>query len=92
MTLEWLEAHNRGELARRAVTVLNGVSEPTAAHADRAAAVAVGRCRAVVRVPWDGRLADGGALGTAAVQACTALAGVLVAGLADPVSVPGAGR
>ena len=52
--------------ARTAVTVLNGVSDQTAAHVDKAAAVATGRCRAIVRVPWDSRLAGDGALGTAA--------------------------
>ena len=82
MTLEWLEAHGQAELARSAVTVLNGVSAETAAHVDKAAAVANGSCRAVVRVPWDSQLAVPDALGVATVQACTALAGLLVAGLA----------
>jgi hypothetical protein len=97
MTLEWLDAHGHADLARTAVTVLNGVSEQTAVHAEKAAAVATGRCRAIVRVPWDSRLngkglsgerlSGDGALGTAplsanTVQAYTALAGVLVAGLA----------
>ena len=84
MTLEWLEAHGYDDLARSAVTVLNGVSAPMAAQVDKAAGVAAGRCRAIVRVPWDDRLADGRALGTATVHAYTALAGVPVAGLADP--------
>jgi hypothetical protein len=82
MTLEWLDAHGHTELARSAVTVLNGVSHRTMAHVEKAAAVATGRCRAIVRVPWDSRLAGEGALGTATVQAYTALAGVLVSGLA----------
>jgi hypothetical protein len=69
------------------VTVLNGISDQTTVHAEKAAAVATGRCRAIVRVPWDGRLGGEGALGpaplsTAAVQAYTALAGVLITGLA----------
>jgi TcpE family len=83
MTLEWLEAHGHDRLARTAVIVLNGVSEQTAEHAERAAAVAAGRCRAVVRVPWDPALGSGGPLGAASVRAYTALAGVLVSGLAD---------
>ena len=83
MTLEWLDGHGHAELARRAVAVLNGVSAKTAPQIDRAAAVATGRCRVIVRVPWDGGLAGGGPLGVAAVQAYTALAGVLVSGLAD---------
>jgi hypothetical protein len=89
MTLEWLEAHGYTQLARRAVTVLNGVSTRTAAHVDRAAAVAAGRCRAILRVPWDDGLGSGGVLGMSSVQAYTALAGVLVAGLAESVVVPG---
>jgi hypothetical protein len=84
MTLEWLDANGHGALGRTAVAVLNGVSDQTMVHAEKAAAVATGRCRALVRVPWDSRLAGEGALGTATVQAYTALAGVLVAGFASP--------
>jgi len=97
MTLEWLEVHGHADLGRTAVTVLNGVSEQTTVHAEKAAAVATGRCRAIVRVPWDSRLSSTrpssgrpsgeGAPGASplsanTVQAYTALAGVLVAGLA----------
>jgi len=131
MTFEWLEAHGHGRLAAAAITVLNGVSGPSASHVDQAANIANGRCRAIVKVPWDGHLkelskkrgpeptaasgpmqhgdaetpaaatasasaspgatatasqASRGAslLGPALTQAYTALAGVLVAGLADP--------
>ncbi|MGH3398099.1 MAG: MinD/ParA family ATP-binding protein, partial [Streptosporangiaceae bacterium] len=142
MTFEWLEAHGHGRLAATAITVLNGVSGPTASHVEQAANVANGRCRAIVKVPWDSHLkelsqergpdadhadassthvsstyvssthvsssrsnnhhshpatGDAGAtlpapvgqqgtslLGPALTQAYTALAGVLVAGLADP--------
>ncbi len=90
MTMEWLEAHGHAQLARDAVTVLNGVSAATAAYVGKAASVAAGRCRAVVQVPWDDRLTEGGALGPATVHAYTALAGVLIAGLADPASAVGA--
>jgi hypothetical protein len=124
MTFEWLDAHGYGRLATGAVTVLNGVSGPTAGHAERAANVANGRCRAIVQVPWDRHLkdiardrmpyrgADRGAgsqhaptimaapteapgpaqppgshaaslLSPALTHAYTALAGVLIAGLAD---------
>jgi hypothetical protein len=58
MTFEWLDAHGYGRLATGAVTILNGVSGPTTAHAERAANVANGRCRAIVRVPWDSHLKD----------------------------------
>ena len=100
MTLEWLEAHGHAELAANSAMVINGVSRPTMGHVEQAAAVARGRCRAIIRVPWDDQLrkpdvarirsgdpvappARPGArlLGPAAVQAYTALAGVLVAGL-----------
>jgi MinD-like ATPase involved in chromosome partitioning or flagellar assembly len=121
MTFEWLEAHGHGRLAASAITVLNGVSGPTTEHVEHAANVANGRCRAIVKVPWDSHLkeltqerrpgqpgkthgnnkhtATGGGratlsesaghqgpslLGPALTQAYTALAGVLVAGLADP--------
>jgi MinD-like ATPase involved in chromosome partitioning or flagellar assembly len=88
MTMEWLEAHGHAELGSGSITVINGVSRPTMGYVEQAEAVARGRCRAIVRVPWDDQLRknDGppGArlLGPAAVQAYTALAGVLVAGLA----------
>ncbi len=89
MTMEWLEAHGHAHLSQTAVTVLNGVSTRTTAHVDRAAAVAAGRCRAILRVPWDDGLVSGGALGVTSVRAFTALAGVLVASLAESVVVPG---
>jgi hypothetical protein len=38
--------------------VLNGVSAGSAQHVDKAAGVAAGRCRAIVRVPWDDQLAE----------------------------------
>lgn len=58
MTFEWLEAHGHDRLAAAAVTVLNGVSGPTSSHVEHAAAVASGRCRAIVKVPWDSHLKD----------------------------------
>jgi MinD-like ATPase involved in chromosome partitioning or flagellar assembly len=91
MTLEWLEAHGHGRLAQTSVTVLNGVSTQTAEDAERATTVAVGRCRAIVRVPWDSSFSASGQLGTATVHAYTALAGVLVSGLADPALAASAG-
>jgi hypothetical protein len=102
MTYEWLEAHGRARLAEAAITVLNGVSRHTMRHVEQAETVASGRCRAIVRVPWDDQLrnpwlrranppgpaaqpgpAAGGALSPAAAHAYTALAGVLIVGLAD---------
>jgi TcpE family len=89
MTLEWLEAHDHAALAAGAVTVLNGVSGATTGYAEKAAAVVSGRCRAIVRVPWDEHMRARQPLASATIQAYTALAGVLVAGLADAAAQPG---
>jgi hypothetical protein len=101
-TREWLEAHGHAQLADDAITVLNGVSRHTLPHVEQAEALARGRCRAIVRVPWDDHLKDrepervappapgapvprplAGSLSPAAMNAYTALAGVLVAALAS---------
>jgi MinD-like ATPase involved in chromosome partitioning or flagellar assembly len=106
-TREWLEAHGHAGLAEGAIIVLNGVSRHTMPYVEQAEALARGRCRAIVRVPWDDHLkkqeperaaaSPPGAhparleepVSPAALQAYTALAGVLVAALA---SAPGPGR
>ena len=59
-TREWLEAHGHAELADGAITVLNGVSRHTMSHVEQAEALVRGRCRAIVRIPWDDRLKDSG--------------------------------
>ena len=89
MTYEWLEAHSHAELAARAVTVINGVSKRSMPDVLQAENVARGRCRAIVRVPWDEQLdaQPGQETGPRSVRphtrhAYTALAGVTVAGLA----------
>jgi len=93
-TQQWLTAHGYDELAARAVTVINGVSRRSSQDVLQAESVARGRCRAIVRVPWDDLLSPGvnrpgvnraespAALHPQTRLACTALAGVLVAGLA----------
>jgi MinD-like ATPase involved in chromosome partitioning or flagellar assembly len=91
MTLEWLEAHGHGRLAQTSVMVLNGLSMQTAEDSARATTVAAGRCRAIVRVPWDSSLGAGGQLSTVTVHAYTALAGVLMSGLTDPALAGSAG-
>jgi hypothetical protein len=58
-TQQWLGAHGYGELAARAVTVVNGVSRRTKDDVLRAESVVRGRCRAIVRVPWDDLLSPG---------------------------------
>jgi MinD-like ATPase involved in chromosome partitioning or flagellar assembly len=101
-TQQWLGAHGYGELAGRAVTVVNGVSRRTMQDVLRAESVARGRCRAIVRVPWDDLLSvrpgspwtpdASAALHPQTRLAYTALAGVLVAGMAADRGRPVPGR
>lgn len=56
MTQEWLDAHGYGGLSAGSVTVINGVSKRSMAHVEQAEVVVRGRCRAIVRVPWDDHL------------------------------------
>ena len=58
-TQQWLSAHGYDELAARAVTVINGVSRRSMQDVHPAESVARGRCRAIVRVPWDDQLSPG---------------------------------
>jgi MinD-like ATPase involved in chromosome partitioning or flagellar assembly len=91
-TQQWLTAHGYEELTGRAVTVINGVSRRTMDDVRRAESAARGRGRAIVRVPWDDLLSarpeTPSALHPQTRIAYTALAGVLVAGMAA-VPVPG---
>ena len=91
-TQQWLGAHGYGELAARAVTLVNGVSRRTMENVVRAESVARGRCRAIVRVPWDDLLsARPGTFPALQPQtrlSYTALAGVLVAGMAAAPITP----
>jgi MinD-like ATPase involved in chromosome partitioning or flagellar assembly len=85
-TREWLDAHGFGDLAAHSVTLINGVSRRSLRDVEQAESVARGRCRAIVRVPWDDMLPVGVA-GPSTLRpqtrvAYTALAGVLVAGMA----------
>jgi MinD-like ATPase involved in chromosome partitioning or flagellar assembly len=106
MTMEWLDGHGYGDLVTSSVAVINGVSKRSMTHVEQAELVVRGRCRAIVRVPWDDHLGappgeqDVGDSGVASrfgqlrppVQhAYTALAGVLVSALAvDPARQHGA--
>ena len=58
MTSEYLAGHGHGALARHSIAVLNGVSQRSVRHAEQAEQVLRGRCRAIVRVPWDDHLAE----------------------------------
>jgi hypothetical protein len=107
-TQEWLGAHGYGELAARAVTVVNGVSRRTRDDVLRAESVVRGRCRAIVRVPWDDLLSSRPGPDQADLDladpdqqamlqpqtklAYTALAGVLVTSLAATHVEPVPGR
>ncbi|GGO09021.1 hypothetical protein GCM10010116_18290 [Microbispora rosea subsp. aerata] len=89
MTYEWLDGHGCSDLRRRAVMVINGVSRRSLPDVEQAEAVASGRCRAIVRVPWEDELAPGRPgpvdvihLRTGGRRAYVALAGVIVSGLA----------
>jgi hypothetical protein len=85
-TRDWLDAHGFGDLVAHSVTLINGASRRSMADVELAESVARGRCRAIVRVPWDDQLPVGAAGPSALLPqtrvAYTALAGVVIAGLA----------
>jgi len=56
MTMEWLDGHGYEDLCTGAITVINGVSKRSMSHVEQAELVVRGRCRAIVRVPWDDHL------------------------------------
>jgi len=56
MTFEWLEAHGQSALAAGSLMVLNGASRRSSASVEQAERVCAGRCRAIVRIPWDDQL------------------------------------
>nr|WP_255429705.1 TcpE family conjugal transfer membrane protein [Streptomonospora sp. PA3] len=95
MTFEWLDGHGYAALRSTAVVVINGVSKRSLADVDAAEQVARGRCRAIVRVPWDDHLAadkvvDVNALRPTTRRAHGALGGVLLHGLEGAPAGPGA--
>ncbi|MEU3214021.1 TcpE family conjugal transfer membrane protein [Nocardiopsis alba] len=84
MTFEWLDGNGYSALRANSVLVVNGVSKRSLRDVDAAERVARGRCRAIVRIPWDDHLGssytkiDVGALRPATKRAHGALGGVLV--------------
>ncbi|MBV9206179.1 MAG: AAA family ATPase [Actinobacteria bacterium] len=60
-TLDWLEAHNFGELVRNGVVVLSAIrpKSKSTVDLDRLDRHFATRCRAVVRVPYDPHLEEG---------------------------------
>ncbi|RKS10797.1 MinD-like ATPase involved in chromosome partitioning or flagellar assembly [Nocardiopsis sp. Huas11] len=84
MTFDWLDGNGYGALRANSVLVVNGVSKRSLGDVDAAERVARGRCRAIVRIPWDDHLGssytkiDVGALRPATKRAHGALGRVLV--------------
>ena len=60
-TLDWLDAHGYGDLVRNAVVVLSTVRprSKSTVDLDRLEQHFAARCRAVVRIPYDGHLEEG---------------------------------
>ena len=58
MTQEWLSTHGYGALSANSIAVVNGLSKRSMPHAEQAELVVRGKCRAIVRVPWDDHLAE----------------------------------
>jgi MinD-like ATPase involved in chromosome partitioning or flagellar assembly len=58
MTQEWLGTHGYGALSANSIAVVNGLSKRSMPHAEQAELVVRGKCRAIVRVPWDDHLAE----------------------------------
>jgi putative peptide zinc metalloprotease protein len=59
LTLDWLEAHDYGELVRQAVVVINAVRPGVGAPIEPIREHFENRCRRVVTVPWDPALETG---------------------------------
>jgi putative peptide zinc metalloprotease protein len=59
-TLDWLEDHGYEELAASAVAVVNAIrNEPSVVDLERIEEHFASRCRACIRIPWDGHLHSG---------------------------------
>jgi putative peptide zinc metalloprotease protein len=58
-TLDWLNENGHAELVRNAIAVVNAVREEGLVEVDKIGEHFQGRCRAVVRVPWDPHLSAG---------------------------------
>ena len=90
-TLDWLQAHGYGDLVRDAVVVLSVIRPRTRSGVDldRLEQHFAGRCRAVVRVPYDAHLDEGAEvelsrLNRATVDAYLMLAAEVADGFAQP--------
>ena len=90
-TLDWLEAHNCGDLVRSGVVVLSAIrpKSKSTVDLDRLEHHFAARCRAVARIPYDPHLEEGAELelellSSETAEAYLALAAVVGDGLAWP--------
>jgi len=91
-TLDWLEAHNCGDLVRNGVVVLSAIrpKSKSTVDLDRLEHHFAARCRAVTRIPYDPHLEEGAEielelLSSETAEAYLALAAVVGDGLAWPL-------
>ena len=90
-TLDWLAAHQYGDLVRGAVVVLSAIRPRSKSTVDLARLEQhfAARCRAVVRVPYDAHLEEGAEVDLAQLSRATADAYlVLAAEVGDGFSYP----
>ena len=59
LTLDWLDRHDHGRLARSSVVVINAIRERGLVDVDKLQEHFSRRCRAVVRIPFDRHLETG---------------------------------
>jgi MinD-like ATPase involved in chromosome partitioning or flagellar assembly len=73
-TLDWLAAHQYGDLVRGAVVVLSAIRPRSKSTVDLARLERhfAARCRAVVRVPYDAHLEEGAEMDLARLSRATA--------------------
>ena len=86
MTFEWLEAHAQGDLIADAIMVMNGVSRRSMPQVEQAERLCIGRCRAIVRLPWDDQLTTQAIKRTSATPS-SSQAGQQWTGLLSPATV-----
>ena len=93
-TLDWLDAHDYGDLVRGSVVVLSAIRRKSKSMVDldRLEQHFAARCRAVVRVPYDPHLEEGAEFELDYLNTETAEAYLTLAALvADAFAAPAAG-
>jgi MinD-like ATPase involved in chromosome partitioning or flagellar assembly len=91
-TLDWLDAHDYGDLVRGCVVVLSAIRRKTKSmiDLDRLEQHFAARCRAVVRIPYDPHLEEGAEFELNYLDTKTAEAYLTLAALvADSFALPG---